>query len=208
MSERRVVITGMGWVTSMGDSVDEVWGKLLAGESGIGPITRFDTEKFTTKIGGQIPTDWAPAHIERREMKRVDRFTAYALNAAIDAVNDSGLDFEKENRYRCGSIIGTGIGGIEEFETGSEKLLSKGPDRVSPFTIPKLMCNAAAGNISIRFGLKGTNSAIATACASAAHAIGEAAHSIRHNVSDIMITGGSEAAVTPLGTAARRKTRT
>ncbi len=202
MSERRVVITGMGWVTSLGDSVDGVWDKLTAGQSGIGLITRFDTEKFTTKIGGQVPTDWAPAHIEKRELKRVDRFTAYALNAAIDAVNDSGLDFEKEESYRCGSIIGTGIGGIEEFEMGSMKLLSKGPDRVSPFTIPKLMCNAAAGNISIRYGLKGPNSAIATACASAAHAIGEAAHSIRHGVADVMITGGSEAAVTPLGVAA------
>jgi len=124
------------------------------------------------------------------------------LNATIDAVNDSGLDFEKEDLWRCGSIIGTGIGGMEEFETGSKKLIEKGPERVSPFTIPKLMCNAAAGNVSIRYGLKGPNSAIATACASAAHAIGEAAHSIRHGISDIMVTGGSEAAVTPLGVAA------
>lgn len=202
MSDRRVVITGMGWVTSFGDSVDAVWDMLIRGQSGIGPITRFDTEKFSTKIGGQVPIDWKPSHIEKRELKRVDRFTAYALNATVDAVNDSGLDFEKEDRWRCGSIIGTGIGGIEEFETGAKKLLEKGPERVSPFTIPKLMCNAAAGNVSIRYGLKGPNSAITTACASAAHAIGEAAHSIRHGVSDIMITGGSEAAVTPLGVSA------
>jgi len=202
MSDRRVVITGMGWVTSLGDSVDEVWQSLTQGASGIGPITRFDTDRFTTKIGGQISTDWSPPHIEKRELKRVDRFTAYALSATINAVNDSGLDFEKEDLWRCGSIIGTGIGGIEEFETGSMKLIEKGPERVSPFTIPKLMCNAAAGNVSIRYGLKGPNSAITTACASAAHAIGEAAHSIRHGVSDIMITGGAEAAVTPLGVAA------
>ncbi|MEZ6191100.1 MAG: beta-ketoacyl-ACP synthase II [Phycisphaerales bacterium] len=202
MSDRRVVITGMGWVTSLGDSVGGVWDKLTRGESGIGPITRFDTGQFSTTIGGQVSTDWEPKNIEKRELKRVDRFTAYALNATIDAVNDSGLDFEKEDLWRCGSIIGTGIGGIEEFETGSMKLIQKGPDRVSPFTIPKLMCNAAAGNVSIRYGLKGPNSAIATACASAAHAIGEAAHSIRHGVADIMITGGSEAAVTPLGVAA------
>jgi 3-oxoacyl-[acyl-carrier-protein] synthase II len=202
MSDRRVVITGIGWVTSYGDSVDMVWDKLTQGVSGIGDITRFDTERFTTKIGGQVSTDWSPDHIEKRELKRVDRFTAYALSATINAVDDSGLDFEKEDPWRCGSIIGTGIGGIEEFETGSSKLLLKGPERVSPFTIPKLMCNAAAGNVSIRFGLKGPNSAIATACASAAHAIGEAAHSIRHGISDIMVTGGSEAAVTPLGIAA------
>jgi 3-oxoacyl-[acyl-carrier-protein] synthase II len=202
MSDRRVVITGMGWVTSLGDSVDGVWDKLINGQSGIGPITRFDTERFASKIGGQVAIDWLPSHLERRELKRVDRFTAYALNAAIDAVNDSGLDFQKEDLWRCGSIIGTGIGGIEEFEAGSMKLITKGPDRVSPFTIPKLMCNAAAGNVSIRYGLKGPNSSIASACASAAHAIGEAAHSIRHGVSDIMITGGSEAAVTPLGVAA------
>jgi 3-oxoacyl-[acyl-carrier-protein] synthase II len=202
MSHRRVVITGMGWVTSLGDSVDAVWDKLTAGTSGIDRITRFDTEGFSTRIGGQVPIDWRPSHIERRELKRVDRFTAYALNATIDAVNDSGLDFEKEDPWRCGSIIGTGIGGIEEFETGLRKLIDKGPERVSPFTIPKLMCNAAAGNISIRYGLRGPNSAIATACASAAHAIGEAAHCIRHGVSDIMITGGSEAAITPLGVAA------
>ncbi len=202
MSDRRVVITGMGWVTSLGDSVDQVWQSLTEGVSGIGQITRFDTERFTTKIGGQISTDWTPANIEKRELKRVDRFTAYALSATIQAVNDSGLDFEKEDPWRCGSIIGTGIGGIEEFETGSKKLIEKGPERVSPFTIPKLMCNAAAGNVSIRYGLKGPNSAIATACASAAHAIGEAAHSIRHGISDIMVTGGSEAAVTPLGVSA------
>ncbi len=202
MSDRRVVITGMGWVTSFGDSVENGWEQLTQGVSGIGLITRFDTEQFTTKIGGQIPGDWQPANIEKRELKRVDRFTAYALSATIQAVEDSGLDFEKEDPWRCGSIIGTGIGGIEEFETGSAKLVAKGPERVSPFTIPKLMCNAAAGNVSIRYGLKGPNSAIATACASAAHAIGEAAHSIRHGISDIMVTGGSEAAVTPLGVAA------
>ena len=202
MSDRRVVITGMGWVTSYGDSVDAVWDQLTRGESGIDLITRFDTGQFTSKIGGQVPIDWLPSHLEKRELKRVDRFTAYALNASIDAVNDSGLDFEKEDLWRCGSIIGTGIGGIEEFYQGSMKLLEKGPERVSPFTIPKLMCNAAAGNVSIRYGLKGPNSAITTACASAAHAIGEAAHGIRHGVADIMITGGSEAAVTPLGVAA------
>ena len=201
MSDRRVVITGMGWVTSLGDSVDQGWDKLTRGVSGIGMITRFDTEQYTTKIGGQIAKDWQPSNIEKRELKRVDRFTAYALSATIHAVEDSGLDFEKEDTWRCGSIIGTGIGGIEEFETGSAKLVSKGPERVSPFTIPKLMCNAAAGNVSIRYGLRGPNSAIATACASAAHAIGEAAHSIRHGISDIMVTGGSEAAVTPLGVA-------
>ncbi len=202
MSDRRVVITGLGWVTSYGDGVDEVWQALTSGVSGIRAITRFDSSQFSTKIAGEVSPDWVSAHIEKRELKRLDRFTSYALNATVDAVNDAGLDFEKEDPWRCGSIIGTGIGGIEEFETGSKKLIEKGPERVSPFTIPKLMCNAAAGNVSIRFGLKGPNSAITTACASAAHAIGEAAQSIRHNVADVMVTGGSEAAVTPLGVSA------
>ena len=202
MSDRRVVITGMGWVTSLGDCVSTVWDKLTAGASGIDLISRFPTDAFNTRIGGQVPIDWESENLDKREVKRVDRFSAYALSAAIDAVNDSGLDFDKEDPWRCGSIIGTGIGGMEEFEAGLRKLIEKGPDRVSPFTIPKLMCNAAPGNISIRFGLRGPNSAIATACASAAHAIGEAAQNIRHGVSDIMVTGGSEAAITPLGVAA------
>ena len=201
MTQRRVVITGLGWVTSLGDSVPEVWASLLRGTSGIGPLTKFDTSEYPTTIGGELPTTWRPSNVEPRVAKRLDRFAQFALNAAIDATRDAGLEFDKEDPFRCGSIIGTGIGGIEEFEDGYQKLITKGPSRVSPFMVPKLMCNAGSGNVSIHFGIKGPNSAVATACASAAHAIGEAADAIRLDEADVMITGGSEAAVTPLGLA-------
>ena len=195
-----MVITGLGWVTSLGTEVGEVWDKLVAGESGIRPITRFDTSDYATKFGGEV-THWEGGNLERRNAKRLDRFAQFALSAAIDAVEESGIDFSKENPWRCGSIIGSGVGGIEEFAAGHEKLLDKGPSRVSPFMVPKLMCNAGSGNVSIHYGLKGPNSAIATACASAGHAISEAADAIRHDQADLMLTGGSEAALSPLGLA-------
>ncbi len=200
MSRRRVVITGLGWTTSLGHSVPEVWGKLLDGVSGISPITKFDTERYSTKFGGQI-TGWTAPNVEARVAKRLDKFAQYAINASVDAVNDAGLDFSQENPYRCGAIIGSGIGGMEEFEAGYAKLLQKGPERVSPFMVPKLMCNAGCGNVSIHYGLKGPNFATTTACASAAHAIGEATEAIRNDAADIVISGGTEAALTPLGLA-------
>ena len=195
---RRVVITGLGWVTSLGTDLEQVWRDLLAGRSGIRPIARFDTSAYEVTFGGEI-SDWNPPRLDARVAKRLDRFAQFALNASIDAVDDAGLDFAGENPWRCGSIIGSGIGGIEEFEYGHRKLLEKGPDRLSPFMVPKLMCNAGSGNVSIHFGLRGPNLAVASACASAAHAIGDAADAIRHDAADIMITGGSEAALTPLG---------
>jgi len=191
----------MGWVTSLGLSVPRVFQDLCAGKSGIATIQRFDTSQYTTKFGGEIP-DWdGGPNIEKRVAKRLDRFAQFALNAAIDAVNDADVDFSKDDPWRCGAIVGSGIGGIEEFEAGHQKMLEKGPSRVSPFMVPKLMCNAGSGNISIHFGIHGPNAAITTACASAGHAIGVAAEAIRHADADVMITGGSEAAVTPLGLA-------
>lgn len=205
MSKRRVVITGLGWVTSLGTSVDQVWDKLLAGTSGIHPIERFDTAEFSTKFGGEVLGWDGPTNFEKPERgklaKKLDRFAQFALNASIDAVNDSCLAFDKEDPWRCGVIIGSGVGGIEEFAEGHRRLLEKGPSRVSPFMVPKLMCNAGAGNVSIHYGLRGPNSATTTACASAGHAVLSAADAIRHNVADVMITGGSEAALNPLGTA-------
>ncbi|MFI4859051.1 MAG: beta-ketoacyl-ACP synthase II [Phycisphaerales bacterium JB063] len=205
MSHRRVAITGLGWVTSLGNSVPEVWDLLCAGTSGIKPISRFDVTEYTTKFGGEVSPWDGPPNFEpmerKRSTKKLDRFAQFAVNAAIDAVNDAGMDFEKENPWRCGSIIGSGVGGMEEFAEGHRKLIEKGPSRVSPFMVPKLMCNAAAGNVSIHYGIKGPNSAVATACASAGHAILEAADAIRHDAADVMIAGGSEAALTPLGTA-------
>jgi len=200
MSKRRVVITGMGCVTSLGLTVDGVWNKIIAGTSGVGIITRFDTCEHSVKIGGQV-SEWNSPNIDPRVAKRMDRFSQFALNAAIDATHDAGIDFANFNPWRCGVVIGTGIGGIEEFENGYRKMLEKGPSRVSPFMVPKLMCNAGAGNVSIHFGIRGPNAAVATACASAGHAIGEAVDAIRNDAADIMISGGSEAAMTPLGMA-------
>ena len=136
MSNRRVIITGLGWVTSLGTDVDSVWRDLVNGRSGISHITRFDTSEYSTKIGGEV-TDWnGSPHLDKRDTKRLDRFAQFALSASICAVQDAGLDFEKEDPWRCGSIIGSGIGGIEEFEAGHKKMLEKGPSRVSPFMVP------------------------------------------------------------------------
>ncbi|MEM8737525.1 MAG: beta-ketoacyl-ACP synthase II [Planctomycetota bacterium] len=205
MSDRRVVITGLGWVTSLGTDVNDVYAKLLDGQSGIRTVTRFDTSEYPVKFGGEC-TDWdGPPQFEpparKQAAKKLDRFAQFAVSAAIDATNDAGLDYANENPWRVGSIIGTGIGGMEEFCDGYRKLIAKGPMRVSPFMVPKLMCNAGSGNVSIHFGIKGPNSACASACASAAHAIGEAAQCIRHDAADIMITGGAEAALNDLGMA-------
>jgi 3-oxoacyl-[acyl-carrier-protein] synthase II len=200
MQDRRIVITGLGLVTSLGLEVNGVFDALVNGRSGIHSIQRFDTEAYAVKFGGEI-TQWQCTNIDPREAKRLDRFGQFAMNAAIDAVKDSGLDFTQEDCWRCGAMIGSGIGGMEEFESGYRKMLDKGPDRVSPFMVPKLMCNAACGNVSIYYGLKGPNAAVTTACASGGHAIAAAFDAIRSNQADIMVAGGSEAALTPLGTA-------
>ncbi len=197
--KRRVVVTGLGVVTSLSCQVEELWQRVLAGESGIHPLKIFDTTNFKIKFGGDI-YDWNPVdYIPSKEMKRIDRFTQFALVAATDAVKHSGLDFDREDRFRCGVILGSGIGGLQEIETQVERLLVKGPDRVSALTIPKLMLNAAGGNISIRYGIRGPNYTVATACASASNAIGDALRVIQHDDADVMITGGSEAAITPMG---------
>ncbi len=202
MNQRRVVITGMGLVTPLGHCVDEVWGKLLAGESGIHPLTTLDTTAYKVKFGGDIPNFDCADFADPKEIKRLDRFTQFALRAGGTAVIDSGLDFEREDRTRCGVILGSGIGGLWEIEAQIERMLSKGPDRVSPFTVPKMMLNAAGGNLSIFYRLQGPNFAIATACASATNAMGEAMRSIRLGETDVVITGGSEAAITRMGLAA------
>lgn len=205
--KRRVVITGLGVVTSLSDKVDDLWSRVLAGESGIHEIRLFDVSDFKVRIGGDI-YDWSPDnYIEPREMKRLDRFTQFALVAAQDAVTDSGIDFSKEDPFRCGVILGSGIGGLMTIEEQLIKLVTKGPDRVSPLTIPKLMLNAAGGNISIRFGIRGPNYTVATACASATNGMGDAFKSIQYGDSDVMITGGSEAAMTRMGLSAFQNMR-
>ncbi|MGI9455795.1 MAG: beta-ketoacyl-ACP synthase II [Aeoliella sp.] len=199
--KRRVVVTGMGAVTSLSLKVDDLWKKVLAGKSGVHELRAFDTEQHKVKFGGDIH-DWDPTgYIDRKEAKRIDRFTQLALVSGIDAVTDSGLDFSTEDLFRCGVIIGSGIGGLNEIEAQVRRLIEKGPDKVSAFTIPKLMVNAASGHVSIRYGLRGINFAVATACASATNAMGSAFQSIRMGETDIIITGGSEAACTPMGLA-------
>ncbi len=197
--KRRVVVTGMGVVSPLGHKVDLFWRRLLAGESGIHRLTIVDANKFKVQIGGDIP-DWDPSsYVDAREVKRLDRFTQFAMVAAIDAITDSTLDFSQEDSFRCGVILGSGIGGLSEIETQMARLMQKGPDRVSALTIPKLMLNAAGGNISIRYGLRGPNYTVATACASATNAIGDALKSIQYDDADVMITGGTEAAITEMG---------
>ncbi len=197
--KRRVVVTGVGTVTSLSRQVEDLWQKILAGESGIHELRLFDTTKFKIKFAGDIH-DWSTeGYVSAKDTKRLDRFAQFAMVSGIDAVNDSGIDFSKEEPFRCGVILGSGIGGLHEIETQVERLLTKGPEKVSAFTIPKLMVNAASGHVSIQYGLRGPNYAVATACASATNAIGDAFKTIQHDDADVMITGGTEAAVTPMG---------
>jgi len=203
MAKRRVVLTGLGTVNPVGKNVREFWSALIACKSGIGRVRRFDPSPFASQIGGEV-WDWDQVTVEGvdpREMKRMDRFAQFAVASALEAVGDSGLDFAKEDVTRCAVIIGTGIGGLEELEIQHRRMLAKGPSRVSPFTVPKLMGNAAAANISILWGLQGPNEAVVTACASAANAIGTAYKTIQRGDADIALTGGSEAALTQLGLA-------
>lgn len=203
--KRRVVITGLGVVSSLSCQVDDFWKRLCDGESGIHLLQTIDTERLKIKIGGDV-LDWDPdsrpeAFQDRKEVKRVDRFTQFALIAGYDAVKDSGIDFTQENTHRCGVILGSGIGGLHEIEEQIIRLIHKGPDRVSPFTVPKMMLNAAGGNLSMRYGLKGMNYTVATACASANNGIGDAFRAIQHGDADVMLTGGTEAAITQMGLA-------
>ncbi|MFM9025284.1 MAG: beta-ketoacyl-ACP synthase II [Planctomycetaceae bacterium] len=200
--KRRVVVTGLGVVTPLGRKLESVWERLVRGESGVGPITLFDVSGYRVQFGGQVP--WEPEQEDiagPKELKRLDRFTQFALACAKDAVVDAGLDFSREDPYRCGVVIGSGIGGLWEFEVQEERLLHKGIDKVSPFTIPKLMVNSAAGHVSSLYGIKGPNFAVATACASASHSIGNALRAIQYGEADVMVAGGSEAALTPIGLA-------
>src|SRR4051794_31288829 len=181
---RRVVITGMGVVTALGETLDEFWSGLCEGRSGIGPLSLFDTSEFKVHFGGQVP-DWDPvARFGVKEARHLDRFAQFAMAASMSAVEDSGIDFERYPSHTCGVIIGSGIGGLTEFETQHSIMREKGPSRISPFTIPKLMVNAASGQVSIRWGLCGPNTAIATACASAANAIGDAFKIIQSGLAD------------------------
>lgn len=201
MSKRRVVITGLGCVTALAESADELFTALCEGKSGVSKIESFDTNAYTVHFGGEIKHFDVTKYVDQRESKRMDRFTQFALAASIQAVSDSGLDLSKEDVSRSGVVVGTGIGGISEIEQQHIRLLNKGPSKVSPFCVPRLMANAASGTIAIQYGLRGPNFCVSSACASGNHAIGEAFSNIVSGRCDVMITGGAEAALTPVGLA-------
>ena len=197
----RVVITGMGVISPVGIGKDKYWEALVEGRNGVSSITRFDTSDYPTKIAGEVkdfdPTDY----IDRKEAKRMDRFTQFAVAAGMLALEDAGLDLEKENRDNIGVVMGTGIGGTDTFEGQYRTLMERGPNRVSPFFVPMLICNMAAGQMSIQLGLRGPNTTIVTACASGTNAIGEAFKILQRGDAEIALTGGTEAAVTPMSMA-------
>jgi 3-oxoacyl-[acyl-carrier-protein] synthase II len=198
---RRVVITGMGTVNSLDSNLAGFWAALCAGKSGIGFIEQFDTRNHKVKIAGEVKGFDPTTVLEAKAARRLDRFAQFALVAGHAAVKDSGVDFSREDPFRCGVIFGSGIGGLNEFEEQHTRFIEGGPGRISPFVVPKMIVNSAGGNLSIEFGLCGPNTAIATACASAAHAIGDAYRAIQYDHADLMLTGGAEAGITGMGVA-------
>ena len=198
MDARRVVVTGLGALTPVGNTAEEFWSSLVRGRSGIGPITRFDATGFPTRIAGEIrhfdPLDF----VDKKEARRLDPYLQYAIAAASLAVQDASLDTGKVDANRFGVLIGSGIGGITTLLENHKTLLERGPDRVSPFFIPMLIINMASGLVSMRFGAKGPNSSVATACATGNHAIGDAFKLIQRGDADVMIAGGAEAIIMPL----------
>jgi 3-oxoacyl-[acyl-carrier-protein] synthase II len=199
MTRRRVVITGMGTVNPLANDVPTYWRGLLAGRSGVGRITLFDPSAFKVHFAGEVKDFHPETVLNPKDVRRMDRFTQFAIIAAIQAVADSGIDFTKEEAFRCGTIIGSGIGGLNEFEEQHTIYMQKGPSRIGPFVIPKMIANCAAGTVSIHFGLMGPNTAVSTACASAANAIGDALRTIQYDHADVMVTGGSEAGIAHMG---------
>ena len=193
-----MVVTGVGLVTPCGIGIDNVWNNILSGQSGIGPITRFDITQFDTKFAGEIKEFNPEDYIQPKEVKKMDLFIQYAVAAAQIAVNDAGLDMGREDSERVGVVVGTGLGGLPTLEKYHSILLERGPGRISPFFIPMLIANEAPGHIAIQHGIKGPNLCIVTACATGAHSIGDACRIIQYGDADVMVAGGSEANLTPL----------
>lgn len=191
-------MTGVGLVTPCGIGIDNVWNNILSGQSGIGPLTRFDTEKFDTKFAGEVKGFNPEDYVQPKEVKKMDLFIHYALAAAQIAVKDSGLDMGQEESDRVGVVVGTGLGGLPTIEKYHSVLLERGPGRITPFFIPMLIANEAPGHIAIQHGFKGPNICIVTACATGAHSVGDACRIIQYGDADVMVAGGSEANLTPL----------
>ncbi len=199
--ERRVVITGLGALTPIGNNTEEFWNGIKEGKCGVDEIKSFDITNFKVKLAAELKGYNPEDYFDKREAKRLDKFSQYAMIAAREAWKDSGLDKETENMERVGIIIGSGIGGIQTIETEHEKCMSKGPDRVSPMYIPMGISNMATGNVAIDIGAKGESIAMVTACATGTHSIGESFRMIKHGYQDIVLAGGTEAGITPLGIA-------
>jgi 3-oxoacyl-[acyl-carrier-protein] synthase II len=198
VDKTRVVITGLGAVTPLGNTAEEFWASLIQGKSGIGPITRFDSTGFATRIAGEVKGFDALKYVDKKDDRKLDLYLKYALACAVMAVEDAGLDPAKEDGNRFGVLVGSGIGGLGTLLDSHKTLLDKGPDRVSPFFIPMLIINMASGLISMRFGARGPNSSVVTACATGNHAIGDATRIIQRGDADVMIAGGAEAIIIPL----------
>ena len=194
---RRVVITGIGAVTPVGIGKDAFWNALIEGKSGVGPITRFDVNEYTTKIAGEVSDFVVTDFMDKKEAKRMDRSTQYAVAASKMAIEDAKLDLDAENRERIGVIIGTGIGGMEALYEQYKVLFAKGPSRISPFLVPMMIGNMASGMTSIKFGLQGPSSCVVTACATGTNSIGDAARAIKYGDADVMVAGGTEAPISP-----------
>ena len=199
MDKRRVVVTGLGLLTPLGMGVKTTWENLVNGKSGIRKITSFDTSAFPTQIAGEVENFNPEDYIEPKEVKKMDRFIHFAVAATTMAFNDSGLKIKDHNAERIGVIVGSGMGGLHTIEHYHSVLLEKGPKRITPFFVPMLSINLASGQISIKFGAKGPNSAISTACATGSHSIGDAFKIIQRGDADVMIAGGTEAVITPMG---------
>jgi 3-oxoacyl-[acyl-carrier-protein] synthase II len=198
---RRVVVTGIGLITPTGKNKDENWDNIKNGRSGIGRITRFDASRHTSQIAGEIKNYDPNQYFDRKDLRKFDPFIQFALIASEEAVKDSGLDMNAIDKEKAGVYIGSGIGGIHTIEINKEILMQKGPDRISPFFLPACIANLAAGQVSIRFGFKGPNLANCTACATGTHAIGDSMRIIQRGEADIMVAGGAEYPITPLGVA-------
>lgn len=196
---KRVVVTGVGMVTPLGTGTEKSWRGLIEGHSGVRRVTHFDPAGFSCQIAGEVPDFEVDQFVETKEQKKMDRFIQLGLAAAVMAMEDSGLKITKNNAERVGVLVGAGLGGLPAIERYHKIFLEKGPKRISPFFIPMLIINLAAGQISIRYGMKGPNSSVATACASGTHSIGDAFRIIRRAEADAMITGGTESVITPLG---------
>lgn len=201
MSKRRVVVTGLGAVTPIGNNVKDFWAGIREGKVGIGSITKFDTTDYKVKIAAEVKDFNAKDHVDPRSARRMDPFCQYAVTAAKEALEDSGIDMEKEDSFRAGVIVGSGIGSLPQVENNYEKILTKGPGKVNPLMVPMMISNMAAGNVSIQFGLKGKSLNVVTACATGTNSIGEAFRTIQYGDADVMVSGGTEGSVTPIGIA-------